>query len=324
MMETQQVVFQQFLENYQAKQFQAAIDTAAKLEHSVRLLGEDTAVQFFNTLGQCYLHLKNYAKAGASFNVLIKDYPTSHFGVDGLIAIAQAQGNWAQMLQFAEIFQRYYPNVWQGWHYEALAHQKLGNAAQEIAAYEKLAEKFPSEQSVGLENLIRIARDAKNWQNVVEWAGMLQQQFPEKWQGYWQQGQAYRHLKQTDLAMQQFDFLKEQFPQLHHGWEGYMNLAEDQRDWKQAIVLLEEMKQRFPKVWYCYWWKGQNHKRLEQWDLAVAEFVELQQKFPNNHHGFEGEIQVEQIRQNQARVAELAAVFKQKFPNQFSKLKLEL
>lgn len=316
-MKTQTTLFQQFLDNYQAKQFEVAIDIAIKLEHTIREMGEDNTIQFFNALGYCYLNLKNYSKAAACFNVLVKEYPTNYLGVDGLIAITTEQGNWEQVLKFATIYQRYYPTMWQGLHYEAIAYKNLGNTKKEKAVYAKMAKKFPEQlllQLKDLEKNVQLAREQKNWLSVIELCTELQRKFPDMWQGFWWQGDAYRQLKQNNLAKKQFDFLKQKFPHLHYGWEGYIKFAEDNQDWQQAIKLLIEFKQKFPKAWLAYWWKGQNHKRLQEWDLAIAEFIELQKLCPDKHQGFEGEIQIEQARKNWECVAELSVVFQQKFP----------
>ncbi|WP_165474537.1 hypothetical protein [Moraxella caviae] len=150
---------------------------------------------------------------------------------------------------------------------------------------------------------------------VVLYSLQLQQLQPDMWQGYWWAGQAYKNLNQYDKAEEQFKLMQERLPQLHHGWEGMVNVAQQQGRWEEVISRSYKFREFFPDLYHSYWWAGHAYKNLSHYTEARNEFHLWQKLSPEDHRGLEGLVHVYQYEQDWKLAAEYAEKLFQAFPN---------
>lgn len=305
--------YEDLLQLYQAQKWQECLDLAPRIKQKISVLSEEDAAYFYFVCGQSHVNLEQYETAANLFNVIIREYPKFHYGVEGLIGITQVQKNWEQTVKLSVIFQKYFPQMWQGYWWLGVAYLELNQLDKAQEVFVAMQKDF-SEQHQGFEGEILVVQRQANWQKMVQLSQQLVQKFPSFWQGYWYLGQSYKELQQLDLAEQNFAHLKQAFPQRHLGFEGELSVVQLKRNWNQLLDLSQNFVQKFPSFWQGYWFLGQAQKELQQFDLAQHQFAVLKEKFPERHQGFEGEIQVLQAQQNGQAMLECATVFQQKFP----------
>lgn len=305
--------YEDLVELYQAQKWQECLDLAPRIKQKITVLSEEDAVYFYFVCGQSHAHLGQYEVAANIFNIIIREYPKFHYGVEGLIGITQAQQNWEQTIKLSVIFQKYFPQMWQGYWWLGLAYLELKewHKAQEV--FMVMKKDFP-EQHQGFEGEMLLLQRQGNWQTLQHLSQQFVQKFPSFWQGYWYLGQAYRELQQFDLAEQNFLKLQQMFPARHQGFEGGLSMLQLRRNWNQLLELAKRFVQQFPQMWQGYWFLGQAQKELQQFDLAKQNFAILKTQFPQRHQGLEGLITVAQMQRDWVQVIALVKDFTQQFP----------
>ena len=174
-------------------------------------------------LGEAYKNLAEYDKAKEQFEALTQAFPKQHYGLKGLVQIAQHQKNWSAVIESATALSTAFPKMWQGYWW-------LGDAYIHLAEYDKAAEQFEAltqafpKQHHGLQGLVQIAQHQKNWSTVIESATALSTAFPGMWQGYWWLGSAYIHEAEYEKAEGQFKALIRLFPKQQHGFLGMFRI----------------------------------------------------------------------------------------------------
>lgn len=161
---------------------------------------------------------------------------------------------------------------------------------------------------------IRAANNAKNWQKSIDLCQQFLQQDDSKWEIYWWLGHDYKNLKQYDEAEQWFTQLQERFPNMHQGWEGWVNIAEHQQNWQEMEYRAKVFQEKYPDLWHVALWLGVTAKQLGRVQEAEQHFTVLTQKRPTWHRGLEELIKLAQQAANQAKVIELSTQFIQQFP----------
>lgn len=132
---------------------------------------------------------------------------------------------------------------------------------------------------------------AKNWQDCINLslACDLMSLDDGQYKNYlWWTGQAYKQLSQYTDAENQFHLLKEKFPDSHLGLEGFINIAQQQKDWGKVIHYALEFNSAFPNLWHSYWWLGRAYLSTKEYELAENWFELLSSKFPKQYHGIFG------------------------------------
>lgn len=310
----EEALFQQMVQAYQAKNWQQVIALSVQLKGQVQHLESEQIIQYYDFLGKSLKNEQRYEEAMSVFNALIREFPSTHLGVEGLIQLAQVQKNWAQVIKLAMIFQKYFPQMWQGYWYEASARKEMQQWEQAKSLFHHLKHHFP-EYKFGLQGLIQIAQQNQNWHEVIELSTKFQEKFPQFWEGWHWKGHAHRQLQQLDAAQAEFETFQQHFPQQHQALEGMINVAQSKQQWQKVVDLSAQFQAAHPNMWQGWWWKGQAHRNLQQFDAATSEFFELNQRFPQQHTALEGMINIAQSQQNWEYVIELSEQFKQQFPH---------
>ena len=166
-----------------------------------------------------------------------------------------------------------------------------------------------------IKQLAKLANKQEDWGKAAAHSIRLQQVQPDMWQGYWWAGHAYKNLKQYDKAEEQFKLMSATLPQLHHGLEGMVNVAQQQGRWEEVITRSYIFRESFPDLWHSYWWAGHAYKNLSLYDEARKEFQLLQELLPKNHRGLEGMVNVYQYEQDWKKAAVFAEKLFKKFPD---------
>lgn len=161
---------------------------------------------------------------------------------------------------------------------------------------------------------------AKNWQGCIN----LTQCLPEnlisldsvQQKNYlWWTGQAYRQLSQYEQAELQFQTLSEKFPDNHLGLEGFINIAQQKKDWQQVIAKSLEFQTQFPNLWHSYWWLGRAYFNIKEYEEAEQWFGLLAEEFPKQYHGIYGLAETAYHAKNWEIAIERNLKLQNKFPN---------
>lgn len=278
----EEVLFQKVLKQYEAKNWQQTITLCEQLQSQVPQFPRDKAIQFYDVLGKSLQNEQRYDEALVVFNTVIRHYPNTYQGLEGLIQLFQVQKNWEHVAKLAVVFQRFFPDMWQGYWYESLAYKESQDWEKARSAFQHLTQHFPQEKA-GWENLIQIAQKDKNWQEVISLCATSQQHIPDMWQNWWWKGQAHRNLKQFDEALHEFEQLQQRFPKQHHGLEGVINVAQSQQNWQAVAELATYFQVRYPHMWQGAWWQIEAMNKLQQNEAVEAALAQFAEKFPEHH-----------------------------------------
>ncbi|MDO4248281.1 MAG: hypothetical protein Q4C79_04850 [Neisseria sp.] len=92
-------------------------------------------------------------------------------------------------------------------------------------------------------------------------------------------------------------------------------LANQQKDWRQAAAYSIHLQYMQPDMWQGYWWAGNAYKNMKQYDKAEAQFKLMTEKLPHLHHGLEGMVSVAQQQNQWEEVISRSYKFREGFPN---------
>lgn len=138
---------------------------------------------------------------------------------------------------------------------------------------------------------------------------------PNKKNHLWWTGQAYRHSSQYENSKNQFHSLIHKFPDNHLGFEGLINIAQQQKDWKAVIKQSLEFQTKFPSLWHSYWWLERAYLNTKEYDKTEQWFSLLAQKFPKQHHGVFGLAEAAYHAKNWEIAIERNLKLQNEFPN---------
>lgn len=164
----------------------------------------------------------------------------------------------------------------------------LGHSYKELKKYPEaeeqfnlLKEKFPNDHR-GYEGLVNIAQHQQDKEKILERAKIFQEKFPQMWHSYWWIGHAYKDLCEYDKSVEQFVYLKDNFPNTHYGYQGMIDIANHQNNWQDLFTFSEDYIQALPKKIDGYYHKGMALKNLKKFDEAEQFFIELAEQFPHD------------------------------------------
>lgn len=236
--------------------------------------------QGFWWAGQAHKNLAQYDLAAQQFGLLKEKFPKQHQGLEGEINIAQHQQNWQRVIELATAFQAAFPQMWQGFWWTGQAHKNLYQYEQAKLVFQTLMTRFPNHHQ-GYEGLVNIYEHQHHWQAILLLSGAFRQHFPHLWQSYYWEGSVYRNLGQYDEAQTVFQTMTQDFPNLHHGWNGLIDVANDQADWENALSWCDLAIESLPNYLPFYQRKGRALIDLKQFDVAETHFMNLQKQYPN-------------------------------------------
>lgn len=176
-----------------------------------------------------------------------------------------------------------------------------------------ILEKFPNDCRA-IKGLAEVANQQKNWEKAVKYSICLQKIRPDMWQGYWWSGHAYKNLKEYERAEEYFRLMTEKFPQMHHGLEGMINVAQQQKNWEKVVSRSYQFRESFPNLWHSYWFAGHAFKNLSEYEEAKNEFQLLQKISPKTHYGLEGLINIYQCEKDWKSATKYSELLIELFP----------
>ncbi|MGD1808138.1 tetratricopeptide repeat protein [Dapis sp. BLCC M126] len=153
---------------------------------------------------------------------------------------------------------------------------KLGRFEAARKLFGELAEKFP-EQTLGWENLAKVAEQQKKWKVALERWEIAIGKFPENLSFYVAQGNVLIELARFKEAEVVFNDVLEKFPYQSDGFCGLAWILERQQNWELALTKWQEVIEKFPKHILAYIRCGEILMKLEKLAEAESIFQELSQ-----------------------------------------------
>lgn len=219
------------------------------------------------------------------------------------VAILQLfeQKDWLEVIEKSNQFHQLFPEL----HHSYLW---LGHAYKELADYKKakkffhiLANKFPRE-IFGLEGLVLVALEEKNWFSQIKYATLFQESFPDLYHSYLWLGHANKEIGEYKLAEKWFHIMEQKFPNQIFGLEGLYLVAEHQKDWKQCFERACQFQAKFPDNFLSYRWIYQYYDNMGQYDNADKQARLIRSKFSDVNRGSFG-LYTEYARKNNIKDA---------------------
>lgn len=158
---------------------------------------------------------------------------------------------------------------------------QLGDYTSAKSQFETLVDKFPNDHRA-IEGLIKIYKQGKNWDKVIELSCKFNDTNSDKWQGHWHLGTAYLNLGRFDIAKQQFELLISKFPDVVYGYQGMVNVLYRQEEWQELAILSRDLVKQFPNHYDFYYKYGVSLYKTKQFDKAIAFFNKLDERFSDN------------------------------------------
>ena len=163
--------------------------------------------------GQAYKNLKQYDKAEEQFKLMTRKLPHLHHGLEGMVSIAQQQGQWEEVISRSYKFRESFPKLWHSYWWAGHAYKNLSHYDEARKEFKQLQRILP-ENHRGLEGMVNVYQYEQDWESAATAAKNLFDAFPNLAVSYALMITSLKGANRIDEAIEYAKKFVENFPDL--------------------------------------------------------------------------------------------------------------
>jgi tetratricopeptide (TPR) repeat protein len=272
---------------YELKEYRLGIEAAGKVL-AIEQADDETRVQAYYTIGNCYNGLKEYASALEAYTTALDRFPRTSYRADLIFQAGIMAYNLENYTSAAEWFLQFtdgyseHPNRAFALYYLAYSRFRRGLWEQAREAFSRLAERYPNSEVVA--------------------------------EARYQVAECYYNDRQYEQALEAYRFVLRQHPDSPYAEDALYNIAWSQFQLEredQAVGTLARVVERFPQGDYAadaQFTIGDYHYNRKEYDQAKEAYQAVIQRFPDSPRAQQAERLIHELGQITSYLAYQEAV----------------